>query len=588
MTVPHINRIGTAVPQHDIHAAFAPFARSLLADERSRTLFDRMAERSGIEHRFSVLQAGEAGADQVDVEGFLHRGAFPATGARMARYEQHATPLAIEAVAALGVDPGSFTHIVVASCTGFTAPGLDQVLAARLGMRPDIERTLVGFMGCYAAVSALRCAFHTVRSDPAARVLVVNLELCTLHVQETPDLETALSFMLFGDGASAALVSAAPDGFAMLDFRSIALPDSADLITWRIGDGRVRHAAVRQGARPHRHRPARRVGAAGCGRAAARAGDAAGRPVGRACRRPHRAGRGGAGPAPRPRRAGLVARRAAGFRQHVVGHDHVHPGPHAAWHGRAADRDGHGVRAWPVRRNVPVPARMNLAVRSDAPELMDTDCTDAADYAACLRDLARVNTVTLARRPTLAWLDRAMRRRARRTAISVFDVAYGEGDMLRAVARWARRRHRPVRLGGVDLNPAAAAAAQAASPGLALELQTGDVLAAVPVPAPDYIVSSLFTHHLTDAQAVAFLQWMERHAGHGWFVNDLHRHAVPLAGFRLLSRALRWHRFVQHDGAVSIARAFRRADWQRLLAEAGVPGEVRWVFPFRLCVSRLR
>ena len=231
---------------------------------------------------------------------------------------------------------------------------------------------------------------------------------------------------------------------------------------------------------------------------------------------------------------------------------------------------------------------MTLAARSTAAERMDTDCTDAADYAACLRDLARVNTVTLARRPTLAWLDRAMRRRRKGEAISVYDVAFGHGDMLRTIARWGRRRGRAVQLRGVDLNPAAAATARAASPGLTLDLATGDVLATVPAPAPDYIVSSLFTHHLTDDQVVAFLRWMERHARHGWFINDLHRHAVPFHGFRLLARAMRWHRFVQHDGAVSIARAFRRAEWQRLLAAAGVPGEVRWVFPFRLCIGRLR
>ena len=231
---------------------------------------------------------------------------------------------------------------------------------------------------------------------------------------------------------------------------------------------------------------------------------------------------------------------------------------------------------------------MNLAVRSEAAELMDTDCRDAADYDRCLRDLARVNSVTFARRPTLAWLDRAMRRRPRREPISVYDVAFGHGDMLRAIARWGRRRSRSVRLCGIDMNPAAAMAAFAASPGLELDLATGDVLAARPSPAPDYIVSSLFTHHLTDRQVVAFLQWMEQHARYGWFVNDLHRHALPYHGFRMLARVMRWHRFVQHDGPVSIARAFRRAEWTRLLAEAGVPGDVRWVFPFRLCVSRLR
>ena len=236
MTVPHINRIGTAVPANDIHAPFVTFARTLLDSDRARLVFDRMAERSGITHRYSVLAAGVPGADRVDAEGFLNRGRFPATGARMVRYEQHAIGLALAAVEALAEDPARFTHIVVASCTGFTAPGLDQLLAARLGMSPGLERTMIGFMGCYAAVNALRTAFHTVRSDPAARVLVVNLELCTLHLQETPDLETVLSFMLFGDGATAALVTADPTGLALLDFRATTLPDSADLITWRIGD----------------------------------------------------------------------------------------------------------------------------------------------------------------------------------------------------------------------------------------------------------------------------------------------------------------------------------------------------------------
>jgi hypothetical protein len=231
---------------------------------------------------------------------------------------------------------------------------------------------------------------------------------------------------------------------------------------------------------------------------------------------------------------------------------------------------------------------MILVGRSTAAELMDTDCTDEADYALCLQDLAQVNAVTLARRPTLAWLDQAMRRRQPGESVSVYDVAFGHGDMLRAVARWGRRRGRVVELGGVDMNPAAAAMASIASPGLALALQGGDVLSTVPDPAPDYIISSLFTHHLSNAQIVEFLRWMERHARYGWFVNDLHRHAVPYHGFRLLSRVMRWHRFVQHDGPVSIARAFRRAEWEQLLAEAGVPGDICWRFPFRLCVGRLR
>jgi len=230
----HINAIGGATPPHDVHTAFMAFARTLLQTDRARTLFDRMAERSGIGHRFSYFRPGTPGATNVDADGFYRRGAFPGTGARMAVFAERAVELA--EAAARRVPLAGITHVVVASCTGFTAPGLDQMLAERLGLSHHVERSLIGFMGCYAAVPALRTAHHIVRSEPDARVLVVNLELCTLHMQETPDLETILSFLLFGDGATATLVTAEPHGIALQDFRATHMPGTQDLITWHIGD----------------------------------------------------------------------------------------------------------------------------------------------------------------------------------------------------------------------------------------------------------------------------------------------------------------------------------------------------------------
>ena len=234
MTTAHINAIGTATPPHDVHDAFVAFARTLLPDDRSRHLFDRMAERSGIAHRWSDFSPGTADSPFIDAQDFYRRGAFPGTAARMALYGTRAADLATRAAAPL--DLVGVTHLVVASCTGFTAPGLDQLLAERLGLAPTIERSLIGFMGCYAAVPALRTARHIVRSEPGARVLVVSAELCTLHLQETPDLETVLSFLLFGDGAAAAIVSADSTGIALHDFHSTHLPGTQDLITWAIGD----------------------------------------------------------------------------------------------------------------------------------------------------------------------------------------------------------------------------------------------------------------------------------------------------------------------------------------------------------------
>lgn len=236
MATAHINRIGTAVPANDIHAGFVAYAATML-ERRKAAVFSRMADRSGIGHRYSTLAMGDLVDGDVDAQDFYRRGAFPDIAARMARYEATAPVLAEQAVDALHLngEAAGITHLVVASCTGFTAPGLDQHIAWRLGLRPDVQRTLVGFMGCSAAVPALRIAQQAVLADPKSRVLVVNLELCTLHLQETDDLETALTFMLFGDGCAATLVSADADGLALGDFRTATIADTEDLITWRIG-----------------------------------------------------------------------------------------------------------------------------------------------------------------------------------------------------------------------------------------------------------------------------------------------------------------------------------------------------------------
>ncbi|MDF2638675.1 MAG: stilbene synthase [Novosphingobium lindaniclasticum] len=235
----HINAIGTAVPPHQVHDAFVGFVRSSLQDSGHARLFDRMVARSGIERRFSFIEPEVLPDGRItDRDRFYGLGDWPTTGERMIRYERDAPALALQAVRALSPDIAAegVTHLVLASCTGFVAPGLDQLLVAQAGIDPAVERTVVGFMGCYAAVNALRLAHHIVRSEPEARVLVVNLELCTIHFQRTRDLEKLLSMLLFGDGAAAALVTAEPRGIALTDFRCAAISGSGEAITWRIGD----------------------------------------------------------------------------------------------------------------------------------------------------------------------------------------------------------------------------------------------------------------------------------------------------------------------------------------------------------------
>lgn len=232
---------------------------------------------------------------------------------------------------------------------------------------------------------------------------------------------------------------------------------------------------------------------------------------------------------------------------------------------------------------------MDLSVRSAEPEVMDGPDVGADDYAQCLADLEQVNRFTFTHRPTLVWLAWAMRHVPATTPIAVFDVAYGHGDLLRAIHSWGAASGRSMRLAGIDLNPRSALAARAATPeAMTIDYQTGDVFAARPKPRPDFIVSSQFTHHLDDAQAVAFVKWMEANATHGWYVSDLQRHAISYYGFRWLARLAGWHRIVQHDGTVSIARSFRLAEWRSLLDQVGVKARVRWHFPFRLGVSRIK
>lgn len=225
-----------------------------------------------------------------------------------------------------------------------------------------------------------------------------------------------------------------------------------------------------------------------------------------------------------------------------------------------------------------------LARRAIAEELMDADDLSPETYARAVHDLAKVNTLTLARRPTLAFLESL-----REGSLRILDVGFGDGDMLRAIARWADRRGVAVTLVGIDLNPRSVTAAREATPdALGIDYRTGNY-ADLAGEGWDVVISSLVAHHMTHDELIAFLRFMDDEARRGWFVNDLHRHGFAYLGFPLLATLMRWHPIVRHDGQLSIARSYRPAEWPPILAEAGiVDARVTRVFPFRLCVSKTR
>jgi 2-polyprenyl-3-methyl-5-hydroxy-6-metoxy-1,4-benzoquinol methylase len=213
---------------------------------------------------------------------------------------------------------------------------------------------------------------------------------------------------------------------------------------------------------------------------------------------------------------------------------------------------------------------------------MDGDCS-YEDFRDCLRSLEQVNRWLLGYRPTLAWLERLPH--GLRDPVHIVDVGSGGGDLLRQIAGWARRRGIAVQLTGIDLNPYAARAAAESTPEFGITWMTGDAMAYRPEKPMDIVVSSLLAHHLEDEEIVAFLRWMEATVKVGWFINDLERSKWSSRMFEWV----RWHRIVRHDGPVSFRRAFRKEDWVRLLAAAGVPEEAVTVEhwrPGRLCVGR--
>jgi SAM-dependent methyltransferase len=225
---------------------------------------------------------------------------------------------------------------------------------------------------------------------------------------------------------------------------------------------------------------------------------------------------------------------------------------------------------------------------SELPELMDEPCSREV-MRACLCDLARVNRWFLAYRPVLTWLD-SLGLRANSGPVRILDVGCGYGDGLRRIEQWATERNIPVELTGCDLNPDTIAIAAEASPATSrIKWIAADVFSNRNQRPLDIVVSSLFTHHLSEPQIVHFLTWMESNAQAGWFINDLSRASIPYRLFKAFAKAANLHPFVQHDGPVSIARAFIPEDWRRMCAAAGLAEpdiSIRSFTPARLCVAR--
>jgi len=227
----YLNEIGTAVPPHECQQLFLDSLPGWISTPAVADKLCTIAKRSGIEHRYTVLNHA------IGLQGsgaFYEIGNFPGTAKRMEVYRREAPRLAAKAVR--GVDLAAITHLVITSCTGFYAPGLDVDLIRLLGLPRGVRRTLIGFMGCYAGITGLRTASEIVGANPEARVLVINLELCTLHLQQDAPLDRLVASLLFSDGCAASLVSSRPAGFRLDSFTSNLSLEDCDKMEWLVAD----------------------------------------------------------------------------------------------------------------------------------------------------------------------------------------------------------------------------------------------------------------------------------------------------------------------------------------------------------------
>jgi 2-polyprenyl-3-methyl-5-hydroxy-6-metoxy-1,4-benzoquinol methylase len=233
----------------------------------------------------------------------------------------------------------------------------------------------------------------------------------------------------------------------------------------------------------------------------------------------------------------------------------------------------------------------DLSRRSTESEWLDDAGVSSAELNLVLRDLARFNGAMLGHWPVVAWLRRATRNVPRDQPLTVVDVGCGYGDLLRAIRRWSRKRGLVIKLIGLDLSRETIDIARAATDAAdQIEYRVADVFeyqAAEPI---DFVVSSLLTHHFSDAMIVKFLRWMEATARKGWLIYDLQRHIVPYFFIGLVGKLTPLHRIVIHDGQISVARSLKRAEWRQRIASAGFADnavDLRW-FLYRFVIGRLR
>lgn len=238
-----ITAIGTAVPKYKQQQQIAAekVATLLSLKPAEKRLLKSVYRSTGIECRYSVLNDFCKEPGQYEVFPNDLTLPFPSTAIRMKIFQENALQLGLQAVEEClrEVDKADITHVITVSCTGMYAPGIDIEITTQLNLNRHVKRTCINFMGCYGAFNAMKMADVICRAEPHAKVLVVSVELCTIHFQKNESLDNIFSNAIFSDGAAAIIVEANPHDKKHLAFTSFhcdLLPQNSKDMAWHIAD----------------------------------------------------------------------------------------------------------------------------------------------------------------------------------------------------------------------------------------------------------------------------------------------------------------------------------------------------------------
>jgi alpha-pyrone synthase len=209
-----------------------------------KRLLKAIYKASGIEFRHSVISDYSKSAGEFDFFPNDPDANFPTTSERMDLYKSNALLLALEAIANClknleSFDKQEITHLITVSCTGMYAPGIDIEIVQTLSLNTSTKRTCINFMGCYGAFNAMKVADAICKADPNANVLIVCIELCSLHFQKDFSIENIVSNAIFADGAAAVLIQGKTNQtkfFSIESFYCDLVPQTNKEMAWKIAD----------------------------------------------------------------------------------------------------------------------------------------------------------------------------------------------------------------------------------------------------------------------------------------------------------------------------------------------------------------